>query len=208
MCKLTNWKQEICYEHNDFDSSYKQEGCIHCIPPFKLCCFPSILRNVELRNKGIRALQRQNKDKTEWKPFENDRVCSIYFLGSAYQANSVPILNLSYEIKEKKARRTLISQPLPKKSKIKENNDVNDEDDVVPLPISTTVTESQPTVTCSTPYNWSATPLASLDHSYCMNEENMSLPSYSDLADEIKALKIENNILKDKIKASNNQLKS
>ena len=35
-----------------------------------------------------------------------------------------------------------------------------------------------------------------------MIEENMSLPSYSDLANEIKALKIENNILKDKIKVS------
>ena len=34
--KLTKWKQEICYEHNDFDSSCKQEDCIHCIPPFKL----------------------------------------------------------------------------------------------------------------------------------------------------------------------------
>ena len=52
------------------------------------------------------------------------------------------------------------------------------------------VTESQPTVTCRNPYNWSATPLASLDHSYHMNEENMSLPSYSDLANEIKTLKI------------------
>ena len=40
-----------------------------------------------------------------------------------------------------------------------------------------------------------------------MNEENMSLPSYSDLADEIKALKIENNILKDKIKASKGPIK-
>ena len=29
------------------------------------------------------------------------------------------------------------SQPFPKKSKIKENSDVNDEGDVVPLPIST-----------------------------------------------------------------------
>ena len=31
-----------------------------------------------------------------------------------------------------------------------------------------------------------------------MNEENISIPSYSDLADEIKALKIENNISKEK----------
>ena len=132
-------------------------------------CFPSILRNVELRNKWIKASNRQNKDKSEWKPSESDRVCSIHFSGSAYEANSVPTLNLGYEVEEKKARRTLIRQPLPKKSKIKENNDVGDEDDVGPLPISTTVTESQPTVTCSIPYNWSSTPLASLDHSHCMD---------------------------------------
>ena len=47
---LKKWKQEICYEH-DFDSSCKREECIHCIPPFKLYCFPSIFRNAELRNK-------------------------------------------------------------------------------------------------------------------------------------------------------------
>ena len=49
--KLKIWTQEICYEHNDFDSSCKGEGCIHCIAPFKLYCFPSILSNAELRNK-------------------------------------------------------------------------------------------------------------------------------------------------------------
>ena len=38
-----------------------------------------------------------------------------------------------------------------------------------------------------------------------MNEENMPLLSYSDLADKIKTLKIENNVLKDKIKASKRQ---
>ena len=91
---------------------------------------------------------------------------------------------------------------MPKKSKIKKNNYVDDEVDVVSLPISTTVTESELSITCSSPYNWSATPLASLDHSYCMNEENMSHASYSDLADEIKALKIEYNISKDITKAS------
>ena len=174
--KLNKQKQKICHEHSDFDSSCKQEDCIHCIPPFKLYCFPSILRNVELRNQWIRALKRQNKDKTEWTPSEGDRVSSIHFVGSSYGENSVPTLKLGYEVEEKKARRTLIWQPLPKKGKIKQNNDVDDEDDVVPLPISTTVTEPQPTVTCSTPYNWSASPLASLDHSYYMNEENMSLP--------------------------------
>ena len=40
-----------------------------------------------------------------------------------------------------------------------------------------------------------------------MNEENMYLSSYSDLADEIKALKIGNNILKDKIKTSKQPIK-
>ena len=38
-----------------------------------------------------------------------------------------------------------------------------------------------------------------------MHEENMSLPSYSDLADEIKACKLK--ILKDKIKASKRSIK-
>ena len=56
-------------------------------------------------------------------------------------------------------------------------------------------------------HSLSATPLASLDHSYRMNEENISLSSYSDLVDEIKALKIENNILMDKIKASKGPIK-
>ena len=45
--KLKKWKQEICYEHNGFDSSCKREGYIHCIPPFKLYCFLSILRNAK-----------------------------------------------------------------------------------------------------------------------------------------------------------------
>ena len=61
------------------------------------------------------------------------------------------------------------------KSKIKEN-DVNYDDYVVPIPVSTT--ESQPTVTCSSTYNWSTSPLATLDHSYCANKENMSPPSH------------------------------
>ena len=66
--KLKKWKQEICYEHNEFGNSCKPEDCNHFIPPFKLYCFPSTLRNAELRNKRIRALKRQNKVKTEWKP--------------------------------------------------------------------------------------------------------------------------------------------
>ena len=110
------------------------------------------MRNAELRNEWIRALKRQNKDKTEWKPSVGDKVCSIHLVRGACEAE------------EKKTRRTLIRQHFPKKSKIKDN-DVNDEDYVVPLTIFTT--ESQPTDTCTTPHNWSATPLASsLDHSH------------------------------------------
>ena len=56
----------------------------------------------------IRALKRQNKDKTEWKPSESDRVCSIHFIDSGYEANSVPTLKLGYEVEVKKARTTLI----------------------------------------------------------------------------------------------------
>ena len=100
--RLKKWNQEICYEHNVIDNICKREDCIHCIPPFKLYCFPSILRNAELRNKWIRALKRQNKNKTEWKPSESNRVCSIHFVGSAYETNSVPTLNLGCEVEEKK----------------------------------------------------------------------------------------------------------
>ena len=73
--------------------------------------------NAELRNKWIRALKRQNKDKTERKPSEHDRVCSIHFVGSAYVANSVPTLNLGYAVEDKKEQKTLIRQPFPKKRK-------------------------------------------------------------------------------------------
>ena len=82
MYKLKKWKHEFCYEHNDFDSSNKREDCIHFIPPFKLYCFPSLMRNAELRKNWIRALKRRNKDKTEWKPSESDRVCSIHLVSS------------------------------------------------------------------------------------------------------------------------------
>ena len=106
--KLKKWKQETCYKHNNLDSRCKRENCIHCIPSFKLNCFPSILRNAELKNKWVRALKRQNKDKTEWKPSENHRVCSIHFVGSTYEANSVPTLNLGHEVKGKESKKALI----------------------------------------------------------------------------------------------------
>ena len=96
--------------NNDFDSSCKREDFNHCISPFKFYSFLSVFRDAEIRNKWIRALKRQNKAKTVWKSSESDIFSSI--AGSAYEANSVPTLNLGYEIEEKKPRRNLIRQPL------------------------------------------------------------------------------------------------
>ena len=116
--KLKKWRQENCYELNDFYSCCKLEDCIHCIPPFKLYCFPSLLRNAELRNKWIRALKKQNWEETilKWQGF-------LYpFVGSDYEANSAlafSALYLGYKVEEKKASSTLIRQPLPKKVKLK-----------------------------------------------------------------------------------------
>ena len=76
----------------------------------QIILFSKQVENAELRNKWIRALKRQNKDKTKWKPSESDRVCFIHFVGSAYEANSVPTFNLGYEVEEKKARKALIKQ--------------------------------------------------------------------------------------------------
>ena len=60
-------KQEIHYEHNDFDSGCKWEDCIHFIPSLRDILLPKHIEEEELRNKWIRALEWQNKEKTEWK---------------------------------------------------------------------------------------------------------------------------------------------
>ena len=75
--KLKKWKQEICCKYNDCDSSCEREDCIHCILPFRSYYFQNRLRDAELKNKWIRALKRQNKDKIELKPSESDKFCSI-----------------------------------------------------------------------------------------------------------------------------------
>ena len=51
--KRKKWRQEICYEQSVATVTVvaKREDCIHCIPPFKLYSFSSILRNAELGNK-------------------------------------------------------------------------------------------------------------------------------------------------------------
>ena len=46
----------------------------------------------------IKALKRENKDKTAWLPRNSDRVCSIHFIdGIPTAANPVPTLHLGYE---------------------------------------------------------------------------------------------------------------
>ena len=64
------------------------------------------MTDVDLRNKWIRALKRQNKNETELRPSEYEKICSIRFVGSAYEANSFQTLNLGYKVEEKKARKT------------------------------------------------------------------------------------------------------
>ena len=97
--------RNLCITSNDFDSSCKREECIHCLPPFKLYCFPSILTNAELRNKCIGSSKRQNKDKNWWKLSESDRVCSV---GSTYEANSVPTLNLGRKRSKKNSNQATL----------------------------------------------------------------------------------------------------
>ena len=50
------------------DKVEKKCGCWRTDPPYKLYCFPSLLRNNDKRKRWIAALRRVNKDKSAWKP--------------------------------------------------------------------------------------------------------------------------------------------
>ena len=70
----------------------------------------------------IKALKRENKDKTAWLPRNSDRVCSIHFIdGIPTAANPVPTLHLDYEKEVPKSRRELFRQPLQKIRKAEKN---------------------------------------------------------------------------------------
>ena len=70
----------------------------------------------------IKALKRENKEKTAWLPGYSDRVCSIHFIdGILAAANPVPTLHLVYEKEVPKSRRELFYQPLQKKRKTEKN---------------------------------------------------------------------------------------
>ena len=90
----------------------------------RLLCIASqvFLKNGEKRKLWIKALKRENKDKTAWLPRNSDRVCSIHFIdGIPTAANPVPTLHLGYEKEVPKSRRELFRQPLQKIRKAEKN---------------------------------------------------------------------------------------
>ena len=110
------------------------------------------MRYKALPKKWMSASERLNKGKTEWKLYENNRVCSVHFVGCAYEANSVSTLNLTYEIEEKKERSTF------PKLKTKENHFI--EECIAPLTVFTPEQQhSHGSVKCSTSYDVLQLPL-------------------------------------------------
>ena len=101
--------------HHHEEKTRKECGC-WLEPPYKLYCFPSVLRNGEARSRWIQALKRVNKDKSAWKPCSSDRVCSEHLVdGVPTTANPDPTLKLGYDKPVKKTRRSLFRAPsLPK----------------------------------------------------------------------------------------------
>ena len=74
----------------------------------------------------IKALKRENKDKTAWLHGYSDRVCSIHFIdGIPTAANPIPTLHLGYEKEVPKSRRVLFRQPLQKKRKTEKSTNIN-----------------------------------------------------------------------------------
>lgn len=118
--RIYKWRAESCSVHEG--KTRKECGC-WLNPPYRLYCFPSVLRNFEKRKKWILALRRVNKDKSEWKPCPSDRVCSEHFVDKVPTVTHPdPSLKMGYEIPQKmKSRRKLFRHPPlpPKLKKIK-----------------------------------------------------------------------------------------
>jgi len=123
--QLKKWSQEKCEDHSHNGSEeIKRENCVSCEAPYMFHCFPSILRNSEIRTSWIKAMKRENKNKSQWQPKNSDRVCSVHFEnydGSA--PNAVPTLYLGYEntAPTLKTRRTLFKHPAVPRKKRKLN---------------------------------------------------------------------------------------
>ena len=93
----------------------KKKDC-DCAAPFKLFCFPSILRNNKERCKWVELLRRESCSKGKWEPATSDRVCSLHFVDVCPSAkNPYPTVNIGYENKNKvKPRRIIKKFPLEK----------------------------------------------------------------------------------------------
>ena len=99
---IRKWKKELCSEHH-----ITHDQC-SCERPFKLYCFPSVLRNNDQRKLWITALKRENEDKSMWAPKYTDRVCSKHFVdGYPTPAHPLPTLYCGYNSAITKSRRKL-----------------------------------------------------------------------------------------------------
>ena len=95
---------------------FNKRLCLCLQPTYRLFKFPSILRNGEKREKWIGQLRRENRDKTTWKPCDNDRVCSDHFFdGEPTVSHPFPELKLSYEKQIPQPRRQIFEHPGPPK---------------------------------------------------------------------------------------------
>ena len=113
--RIYKWRSEPCTIHEK--QTRKECGC-WLDPPYKLCCFPSSLRNGDKIKRWIAALRRINKGKSEWKPCNSDRVCSKHVVdGEPTNANPDPTLHMGYDIPQKKSRRELFRHPVPPRVK-------------------------------------------------------------------------------------------
>ena len=120
--QLNKWTLEICDAHHHPGSCITKGNCKDCEKPFALYCFPSVLKNGEKRKLWIKALKRENKDKTAWLHGYSNRLYSIHFIdGIPTAAKPVPTLHLGYEKEVPKSRRELLRQPLQKKGKTEKN---------------------------------------------------------------------------------------
>lgn len=97
--KLKKWKKTKC--EVPIDMTKENCPCVHDDVPFRLFMFPSILRNSEKREQWIKLVNRQNPDKTPWKPCQSDRVCSEHFVDFyPLVENPNPTLKMGYELKK------------------------------------------------------------------------------------------------------------
>ena len=119
--KLNKWKAESCEKHG-----VKKKDC-DCAAPFKLFCFPSILRNSKQRSKWVELLRRETTAKGKWEPGSSDRVCSIHFVDEQPSANNpYPTVNMGYEKKNQaKPRRIIKKFPQEKQVDVASSSDVD-----------------------------------------------------------------------------------